>query len=154
MKLLAGAPRVREADQKPESTSDDLVISVRACGVDAYDTETLRLHHDLDKEVPLGWEISGVVETVGVGAQDRFAVGDEVVAVLDPGTLFSGYAQHCRVPANAAVHKPAGISHEVAAASLKSGIAAFTALHYQAHITPGDTVLILNGCVRVRKSFV
>lgn len=43
------------------------------------------------------------------------------------------------------IHKPTELGWEVAACCLLDGLTAYTALHYQAHIRPGDTLLLCNG---------
>jgi NADPH:quinone reductase-like Zn-dependent oxidoreductase len=42
------------------------------------------------------------------------------------------------------VQKPAVLSHEQTAALLSPGLHALHALHYTLHLTPGDTVLVVN----------
>ncbi len=43
------------------------------------------------------------------------------------------------------VKLPDGVSYKEAAGSLGPGLKAYTALHYHAHLTAGETVLVLDG---------
>ncbi|KJE89754.1 hypothetical protein CAOG_01183 [Capsaspora owczarzaki ATCC 30864] len=98
-----------------------------------------------------GCEVSGIVVRLGaavVGSQLR--VGDEVVGLLAPGSgsgsgsgSGGALAEYALVSVANIVRKPAGIPHHVAAAALKPGVMAFTALHYKARIAPGESVLVL-----------
>lgn len=81
----------------------------------------------------------------GAGCRPAVQVGQEVIAVVSPDSKSGGYAQFVRAPAHSVVAKPARVEHNKAAAALKGGIAAYTALHYLARLTPGDTVLVCNG---------
>ena len=88
----------------------------------------------------LGMELSGVVEAVGRDVT-RFQVGDEVFAsTLENG--FAGYAEYKVLPEDGqVVLKPAGLTHQQAAAIPVGGR---TAVHYlrKANLTSGQKILI------------
>lgn len=138
---------------KPTPKSDELLIRVRATTVSAGDWRVRSL------EVPegfgwmsrlalgirgprqpiLGSELSGVVEAIG-NAVTKFKVGDEVFAF--PGLRMGAHAEYRCISENDAVaHKPAGLSHDEAAALSFGGT---TALHFlrAAKITKGEHVLV------------
>lgn len=48
----------------------------------------------------------------------------------------------------ASAYKPLEINHEEAVACLLGGIWSYTALHYHFKLSPGETVLVLNGETR------
>src|SRR5262249_2967849 len=91
-----------------------------------------------------GCDLSGVVEKVG-NAVTLFKPGDEVygfkhghVAKTYRGT----YAEYAVVPENALARKPAGLSHEEAAAIPLAAVTAWQALVEQGKLTAGQKVLV------------
>lgn len=84
----------------------------------------------------LGKEGAGEVVAVGEGVSD-FRVGERVAYAGGNGT----YAEEAVVDAAGAVHVPAGISDETAAAMMLKGLTAQYLLRRTYRVQPGDTIL-------------
>jgi len=113
---------------RPEAGEGELLVRVAAAGINPVDWKTRRngglmKSRGIEPPVILGWDISGTVEAVGVGAEG-FAVGDEVFGLGKFPKALGGYAEYVTVPAADVAIKPGNISH-VEAASLP--LAALTA---------------------------
>ncbi len=98
-----------------------------------------------------GYDLSGVVESVD-DAVSGFHVGDEVFAVNfadqshgdGENTIASTFAEYIAIPASRLSHKPASVSHDVAASLALAGTTAFESLEV-ANVTSGTKMLILGG---------
>lgn len=97
----------------PEPGPGQLLIEVAAAGVNRADLLQLAGHHPPPPGAPEhpGLEVSGTVAALGEGVT-RFAVGDEVCALLDGG----GYASHALAAAECTLRVPDGVSLVDAAA--------------------------------------
>lgn len=87
----------------------------------------------------LGGTVSGTIEQVGPEVTG-FAPGDAVAGMV--GARLGGYAEYAAVPAKTLVPKPAGVSHEDAAAVLFGGTTALWFLRDRAGLMPGTSVLV------------
>lgn len=99
----------------------------------------------------LGVALSGTVASVGEGVS-TLAVGDEVAGMT--GARLGAHAELVAVRAERLVRKPAGVSHDDAAAVLFGGC---TALHYLEDVVPlraGHSVLVLGASGAVGSSAV
>ena len=85
---------------------------------------------------PLGNECSGIVTAVGDGV-DGFAVGDEVVTMID-----RSFATFVVAPVTVTVHKPASLTFAEAATIPVTFLTAEFALSHLGHMKTGDRVLI------------
>ncbi len=110
-----------------------------AVGVNFIDVYCRTGYFDLLKPpgVP-GMEAAGVIESVGTGVTG-FAVGDRVAYACPPVGAYSGLRVMKPDPARPS---PAGISDDIAAASLLKGVSASFLLHDVARVAPGDTVVV------------
>jgi NADPH:quinone reductase-like Zn-dependent oxidoreductase len=150
-----GPPDVLRIDDLPTPTpaDDEIRVRVRATSVTVADVRTrafrvppmywlpgrLALGITGPRNAVLGAELAGEVDAVGK-AVTRFAVGDEVIALMahDMG----GYAQYKCLPEDAVIaKKPANLSFEEAAVVPVGGLTAFTFLHVGG-IQPGQHILI------------
>jgi NADPH:quinone reductase-like Zn-dependent oxidoreductase len=85
----------------------------------------------------LGNSFSGVIEQVGA-AVTEFAPGDEVC-----GTGWGSWAEFVRKdPGKSLVRKPAGVTHDQAAAMLFGGVTSLYFLRTKADVQPGQRVLV------------
>ena len=84
-----------------------------------------------------GNEGAGEVLAVGQGVTD-FAPGDRVAYQGPVGA----YADERILPAEKAVHLPANISDEIAAAALLKGATAYYLIHQTHELKPGETILV------------
>lgn len=90
----------------------------------------------------LGMSLSGVVDSVGPDVS-QVAPGDEVCAMT--GSRMGGHAEYAAAPATRVVTKPAGVSHDDAAAALFGGSTALHFLRDKAHLEAGQSVLVVGG---------
>ncbi len=130
---------------KPEADDGQLLVRVRAAGVNAFDPVVRAgfLKDFMEHRFPLtpGLDYAGTVEALGPGVSG-FAVGDEVFgAVGKPYQGEGSFAEYVTAAAALAVHRPEALSAEAAAALPTAGgtaLAAVDALEASA----GDTVAI------------
>jgi NADPH:quinone reductase-like Zn-dependent oxidoreductase len=94
-----------------------------------------------DPPFVLGWDVSGVVETVDPRVS-RFKVGDEVYGMPYFPRAASTYAEYVTAPARQLALKPARLSHIEAAALPLVGLTAWQALVDIADVQPGQRVLV------------
>ncbi|MFF0013853.1 NADP-dependent oxidoreductase [Streptomyces sp. NPDC005374] len=119
-----------------------LLVAVRAAGVNPVDwkqrTGYRRPGESGERAFPvvLGNEVSGVVAEIGEGVEG-FAVGDEVFGTASAG----GYAEYTLVPAAIAAHKPAELSHTVAATLTVAAATAYDGVR-QLALPSGATLLV------------
>jgi NADPH:quinone reductase-like Zn-dependent oxidoreductase len=120
----------------------EILVAVHAAGVNPTDWGN-RAQSATIARLPLvlGWDVSGVVEAVGVGVT-LFKPGDEVFGMLPyPGGVGS-HAEYVTGPARVFTHKPAGIDHIQAGALPLAALTAYQALVDTAGVRAGQRVLI------------
>ncbi|MDQ1535829.1 MAG: hypothetical protein QOE58_222, partial [Actinomycetota bacterium] len=138
-----GGPQVQALVDvpKPASSPGQLVVAVRAAGVNPVDWKIregyLRDFVPITPPVVPGSELAGVVEEVGEGVEG-FATGDEVFG----GRMLGAFAEYAVVPADALAPKPPAVSFTTAATLPIAAGAAYDALD-QLDLAPGQTLLIL-----------
>jgi NADPH:quinone reductase-like Zn-dependent oxidoreductase len=132
-----GGPEVLQLVQaeRPEPADGQVLVRVRAAAINPIDWKYRR--GLMPKELPavLGSDISGVVAS---SRSERFGTGDEVFGLAASG----GYAEFAVAPAGLLAPKPAGLSHEQAAALPVAGMTAWQALFDVGGLTAGQSVLI------------
>lgn len=139
-----GGPEVQEFldVDMPTPLADELVVEVRAAGVNPVDWKLrsgmLGPAKPSDLPAVMGSEVSGVVREVGKDVEG-FQVNDEVFGTVAPGS--GGYAEFTVLPANATAKKPPQVSFADAATL---GVAAATAYDgvTQLDLKEGQTLLI------------
>lgn len=94
-----------------------------------------------ESPVILGWDISGVVTETGKSVT-RFKKGDEVFGLVRFTGHGKAYAGYTTAPEDQVALKPAGVSHEDAAAATLAALTAWQSLVTYAKIKKGDKVLI------------
>lgn len=131
----------------PAIGPDDVLIRAVAASVNPVDWKIRRgyLEKMLPYDMPLtlGWDVSGIVESVGADVT-TFTPGDAVYSRPDirrNGT----YAEYVAVRAREVALKPATISHVEAASLPLVSITAWEALITTAGMQPGQRVLIHAG---------
>lgn len=130
---------------RPEAGEGELLVRVMAAGINPVDWKTRRngglmASRGVEPPVILGWDISGVVEAVGPGA-DGFAVGDEVFGLSKFPKVAGAYAEYAAVPAADVARKPASITHPEAASLPLAALTAFQALEL-AELSSGQSILV------------
>jgi NADPH:quinone reductase-like Zn-dependent oxidoreductase len=140
-----GGPEVLKVVEAPppEPMPTEVVVRVKAVGINPIEDFIRSGRFPLLGEPPfiLGWDISGVVETVVPGT-NRFAVGDEVFGMPFFPRAGNAYAELVAAPSRQLARKPAGIDHTQAAALPLVGLTAWQSLVNVAGVKPGDRVLI------------
>jgi NADPH:quinone reductase-like Zn-dependent oxidoreductase/predicted SnoaL-like aldol condensation-catalyzing enzyme len=127
---------------KPAPGVSEILVAVHAAGVNPTDWWN-RAQSMTVAQMPLvlGWDVSGVVEAVGMGVT-LFKPGDEVFGMLPyPGGV-GAHAEYVTAPARVFTHKPAGIDHVQAGALPLAALTAYQALVDTAGVRAGQRVLI------------
>jgi NADPH:quinone reductase-like Zn-dependent oxidoreductase len=130
--------QVREAPD-PEVESGAVRIRVEATGVNFADVlARIGLYPDAPQPPSvLGYEVAGVVDAVGPGAEG-FRAGDRVLAI----TQFGGYSSVVVAPALQVVALPASLTAVKAAAIPVNYITAWLMLVRFGNVQPGERVLV------------
>jgi putative PIG3 family NAD(P)H quinone oxidoreductase len=133
---------VEEVADPPAPRAGELAIDVVAAGVNRPDLLQRQGHYPPPAGAPLtlGLECSGRVAAVGEGV-DRFAVGDEVCALLAGG----GYAERVVVPAGQVLPRPDGVSLTEAAALPETVCTVWSNVFMLAGLRPDETLLVHGG---------
>jgi NADPH:quinone reductase-like Zn-dependent oxidoreductase len=135
---------LRDID-KPEIGDDEVLVRVRAAGVNPADWAIMsglpyiaRPVYGIrkPKNAVRGTDVAGQVEAVGTGVT-RFRPGDEVF-----GWCVGAYAEYASVSEDALAFKPANLTFEQAASVPMAGLVALQALRDQGNVQAGQTVLI------------
>ena len=134
----------------PEPRDGDILVRVRAAGVDAgvwhltagvpYFARLMGMGIRRPKHRVRGLDLAGVVEAVGPGVSE-FSPGDEVFGACDPSSDGS-FAEFACAPATRLAPKPPTLSFEQAAAVPVSGCTALQALRDVREVQPGQKVLV------------
>ncbi|MEV0072846.1 quinone oxidoreductase [Amycolatopsis sp. NPDC050768] len=134
-----GGPEVLEVTEVEVGSpgAGELLVDVAAAGVNYIDTYQRQGIYPIDLPFVLGLEGAGTVAEVGEGVT-AFAPGDRVAW---QGSLGS-YAARKLLPAAGAVKVPAGVSDEIAAATMLQGITAHYLIRSTYEVKPGDDVLV------------
>lgn len=129
---------VRDVEQ-PEPGPRDLLVRVRAAGVNFADLYRAKRHFGSFRAAGAdiaGLEIAG--EVVGIGPEVRgFELGSRVM-----GMASGAYAEYCCIDAAVALPVPAELSWTEAAAITGTYVTAHNALVENGALAPGETVLI------------
>ncbi len=133
--------------ERPSIATDEVLIGVRAAGVDRgtehlmtgtpYLIRLLGYGFLKPKQRVPGLDVAGTVVAVGT-AVTRFRVGDEVF-----GIATGSFAEYAAAKEDKLVLKPTTVSFEAAAASSVSGITALHALTNVGRLEAGHRVLVV-----------
>ncbi|GHC46437.1 NADP-dependent oxidoreductase [Streptomyces collinus] len=141
--VLGGPEVLKEVQtERPVPKPNEVLVRVRAAGVNPTDWKH-RATGGFLGEPPfvLGWDVSGVVEAVGIGVV-AFAPGDEVFGMLPYPYGHGSHAEYVIAPVRALARKPAGVDHTQAGALPLVSLTAWQALTEHADLRPGQRVLI------------
>jgi len=144
-----GGPSVLKYEEmpRPHPDEDEVLVRVHASGINPVDWKVREghlkemLHHTLP--LVLGWDVSGVVETLGSEVK-HLKVGDEVFSRPDisrDGT----YAEFVVIKESEIALKPKSIDHIHAAALPLAGLTAWQTLFDAGALSAGQRVLIHAG---------
>ena len=129
---------------RPEPAAGEVLVKVHATSVNPIDWKVRAGHLRGFREYPLpfilGWDVSGVIESVGAGA-DPWKTGDEVFGRPDAARN-GAYAEYIAVKATELVRKPKNLDHVHSAAIPLAALTAWQALFDTAGLQSGQKVLI------------
>ena len=132
-----GGPEVLRLEEvaPPEPAEGEVLIRVRAASINPIDWKFRRGLAEKQLPAVLGNDVSGTVE---LSRAADYAEGDEVFGISPSG----GYAELATAPAVLIAKKPAGVTHEQAAAIPVAGLTAWQALFDRGGLERGQTALI------------
>ncbi len=124
----------------PEPKKGELLLRVRAAGVNYPDTLMIRDLYQMKPTRPFapGGEVAGEVIGLGDGVTG-FAPGDRILALTGHG----GFATHMTLDASRAVKIPDAMPYEDAACFIFTYGTSHHALKDRAHLREGESLLIL-----------
>ncbi|MER7078239.1 NADPH2:quinone reductase [Saccharopolyspora kobensis] len=122
----------------PEPGPGELLVRVRAAGVNPGDWRLREGTYGVAGPAVLGREVAGTVISIGSGVAG-FSVGDEVFGGC-PG-MIGGWAEQAVVTASFTAHRPAGLAPEAAAVLPVAAGTAHDALN-DLGLPPGATLLV------------
>lgn len=132
--------------EKPQPGPTEVLVRVHAAGINPVDWKTRESGGFLSRYAPppyrLGWDVSGVVEEVGIGVT-RFMPGDEVFGMPWFPRQAGAYADYVTAPSRHFALKPAEIDHIEAAGLPLAGLTAWQSLIDTAVVEAGSRLLIL-----------
>jgi NADPH2:quinone reductase len=117
-----------------------VVITVKACGVNFPDTLIIQGKYQFQPDMPFspGGEVAGVVKEIGEGVTE-VKPGDRVIAFLGWG----GFAEEVAAAAAQLIPIPDGMDFDTAAAFVMTYGTSLHALRDRAQLKAGETVLVL-----------
>jgi NADPH2:quinone reductase len=131
---------VVEQVPSPKPAKGQVVVSVKACGVNFPDTLIIQGKYQFKPEPPFspGGEVAGVVKELGEGVTG-VAVGDRVIAF----STWGGYAEELAVDADRCIPMAEGMDFISASAFILTFGTSYHALKDRAQMKAGETLLVL-----------
>lgn len=128
---------------RPEPQSGEVLIEVRAAGVNGHDVHQLHNGgHPIkagETDLP-GLEVAGVITAIG-SEVSRWRVGDSVTALLRGG----GYAEFAVAPEGNCLPKPSNLSWAEAAVLPETHFTVWSNVFMDAGLAPGESFLMNGG---------
>jgi NADPH2:quinone reductase len=131
---------VLEEIESPQPGKGQVVVSVKACGVNFPDTLIIQGQYQFKPPLPFspGGEVAGLVKAVGAGVES-VKVGDRVIAF----TGWGGFAEEVLVDAERLIPMPDGIDFPTASAFVMTYGTSHHALKDRARLKAGEKLLVL-----------
>ncbi|HEY4066196.1 MAG TPA: NADPH:quinone oxidoreductase family protein [Burkholderiaceae bacterium] len=131
---------VVEEVASPVAGPGQVVVSVRACGVNFPDTLIIQGSYQFKPPLPFspGGEVAGVIKELGAGVTG-WQVGERVIAA----TTWGGYAEEVVAEAKRLVRLPEGMDDATASAFVLTYGTSHHALKDRAQLQRGETLLVL-----------
>lgn len=125
---------------EPEPASGEVLVAVRACALNFFDTLITRGKYQFKPDLPFspGGEIAGSIVSIGEGVEG-WRKGDRVSAYIGWG----GARESIAVDAGRLVAVPDGVSDEAASGVSITYGTAMHGLRDRASLQPGETVAVL-----------
>lgn len=137
-----GTPETLVVEEVPGllPQNNQVVISVKACGVNFPDTLIIQGKYQFKPSFPFspGGEVAGIVKEAGENVK-HLQAGDNVFAM--PG--WGGFAEELAVDANRAFKMPQAMDYNVAASLMYTYGTSYHALKDRAQLKAGETLLVL-----------
>lgn len=128
--------------ERPTPGPSQVLVRVHAAGLNPTDWKHRATGRFLgEPPFVLGWELSGVVEDVGMGVT-LYAPGDEVFGMLPYPFGVGAFADYAAGPTRAFAPKPASVDHITAGAVPLAALTAWQALVDTADVQAGQRVLV------------
>ncbi|MEW7291770.1 NADPH:quinone oxidoreductase family protein [Aquimarina sp. 2304DJ70-9] len=126
--------------KNPEPKENEVLVEVKACGVNFPDTLIIQGLYQFKPELPFtpGSDIAGVVKEVGERIS-HLKPGDEVFGFV----MHGGYAEEVIVPGNACFKKPPMMNYPIAASFMMAYGTSYHALKDRARLKEEETLLVL-----------
>jgi NADPH:quinone reductase-like Zn-dependent oxidoreductase len=139
-----GGPEVLELVElpRPQAGPTEVLVRATAAGVNPVDWKVRARGGFLEPPFTVGWDVAGVVETLGRGVT-RFEPGDRVFGMPRFPREAAAYAEYVTSPSRQLARIPDSISDVEAAALPLAGLTAWQALVETADVQRGQRVLIL-----------
>ncbi|RZJ69307.1 NADP-dependent oxidoreductase [Flavobacterium sp.] len=130
--------------EKPQPKENEVLIRTKAISLNPVDDKSRAgkgIFGRFKDKLPLilGWDISGIVETIGENVSD-FKVGDEVFGMVNFPGIGNAYAEFVAAPADQIALKPKNVSFEEAAAATLAALTAYQIL--ASNVKSGDNVIL------------
>jgi len=135
-----GAKSLRIVDvDKPQPAPSEILIQVKAAGINFAELELIEGRYQVPKEVPfiMGFEAAGIVIEAGHKVKS-LKPGDRVTSIVSSG----GYAEYTIADESAAIPIPDGLSFAEASTIPIQGLSAYALLKYAAKLQLGESILI------------
>jgi len=131
---------VVEEIPSPKAGAKQVVITVKACGVNFPDTLIIQNKYQFKPELPFspGGEVAGIIKEVGEGV-NHLNVGDTVIAM----TGWGGFAEEVLTDASRVFPIPPVFDFKTAATFAYVFGTSYHALKDRAQLKEGETVLVL-----------
>ncbi|WP_422003708.1 NADPH:quinone oxidoreductase family protein [Roseivirga pacifica] len=126
--------------EKPLPKSNQVLIRVKACGINFPDTLIIQNKYQFKPELPFapGGEISGTVKAVGTEVT-HVKVGDQVFAQIGWG----GLAEFALADSHKCYRVSKSVDPVTAATTMYTSATAYYALNQRGQLKPGETLLVL-----------
>ena len=131
---------VLEEVEVPQPGEKEVLVEVKACGVNFPDTLIIQGLYQFKPDLPFtpGSDIAGIVKAVGVKVK-HVKPGDEVFGFV----LNGGFAEQVLVPGRACFSKPPHMDFPIAASFMMAYGTSYHALKDRAKLQEGETLLVL-----------
>jgi NADPH2:quinone reductase len=136
-----------EEVEEPHAGAGELVVDVRAATVTFPDALMIQDKYQFKVPVPFvpGGEVAGVVAEIGEGVRG-FEIGDRVIG---SSGLTGGFAERCRVRADATRKIPESLGFAESTGILYAYGTAYYGLKDRARLRAGETLLVLGAAGNV-----
>jgi NADPH2:quinone reductase len=137
-----GGPETLEVAELPDPVpgDDEVVIKVKACGVNFPDSLIIEDKYQFRPTRPFspGGEVAGIVVNVGKNVS-TYQVGDRVIGWC----IWGGMAEKVVAKAAKCVPMPAGMPFDEASALILTYGTSYYALKNRANLSPGETLIVM-----------